>query len=274
MKRDKRIMLKSVDIPISDEGRYDVSTSLSLPERPARLNEIVVSSLINEVVSGNLAVGSSLPPEQILCEDFKVSRSVVRESVKLLEEKGLIVARQGQGTTVQPVDHWNLLDPLVLDAYIRNDRSLSIFDDLIEVRAALESQIVSRAATRLSQDQLEELHARVLELESLLEDPTNYATADVAYHDLIARFSGHLMARSILRTVQPVALANTYYGRTHRSRDDNLRSHDGHARIYEALVRRDPIEAARAVEDHILGSWEIYKRSLIESKASSSQDES
>lgn len=267
-------MLKSVDTPDSDEGRPVVSSPLSLPERPARLNEIVVSSLINEVVSGNLSVGSSLAPEQVLCEDFKVSRSVVRESVKLLEEKGLVVARQGQGTTIQPVDHWNLLDPLVLDAYIRNDRSLSIFDDLIEVRAALESQIVSRAATVLGDEQLEELHARVLELESLLEDPDNYALADVAYHDMIARFSGHLLARSILRTVQPVALANAYYGHTHKSREDNLRSHDGHAKIYEALVERDPVAAAAAVEDHILGSWATYKRSLHESKSSSGQDES
>jgi GntR family transcriptional regulator, galactonate operon transcriptional repressor len=267
-------MLNSVDTPVSDEGRNAVSTPLSIPERPARLNEIVVSSLIEAVVSGNLSVGSSLPPEQILCEDFKVSRSVIRESVKLLEEKGLVVARQGQGTTVQPVDHWSLLDPLVLDAYIRNDRSLSIFDDLMEVRAALESQIVSRAAVRLSADQLEEVHARLVGLESLLEDPDNYALADVAYHDLIARFSGHLLARSILRTVQPVALANAYYGRTHRSREDNLRSHDGHAKIYEALLKRDPIEAASAVEEHILGSWDTYKRSLHESTTSSSQDES
>jgi DNA-binding FadR family transcriptional regulator len=267
-------MLKSIDIPDSDEGRHLVSTSLSLPERPARLNEVVVSLLIDEVVSGNLSVGSSLPPEQVLCEDLKVSRSVVRESVKLLEEKGLVVARQGQGTTVQPVDNWNLLDPLVLDAYIRNDRSLSIFDDLMEVRAALESQIARRAATRLSGDQLGELHVSLLELESLLEDPTSYASADVAYHDLIARFSGHLLARSILRTVQPVALANAYYGRTHRSREDNLRSHDGHAKIYEALVNRDPVGAASAVEDHILGSWETYKRSLYESKSSTGQNES
>ena len=56
--------------------------------------------------------------------------------------------------------------------------------------------------------------------------------------------------------------------------DDNLRSHDGHAKIYEALVNRDPKEAARAVEEHILGSWEAYKLSLHESKAISSQDES
>jgi DNA-binding FadR family transcriptional regulator len=245
-----------------------------LPSRPARLNEIVVTSLIDEIVSGNLPVGSSLPPEQVLCQDFRVSRSVTRESIKLLEEKGLVVARQGQGTTVQPVENWTLLDPLVLDAYIRNDRSLTIFDDLMEVRAALESQMANRAATSLTEDQLEELHSRLLELESLLDDPRRYTDADIAYHDLIADFSGHLLGRSILRTVQPIALANAYYGRTHRSSEDNLRSHRGHATIYEALLNRDSDGAAKAVEEHILGGWETYKLSLHDSKKVSSQGES
>src|ERR1039458_10519756 len=124
---------------------------------------------MDQIIAGSLSTGFSLPPEPELCQEFKVSRAVVRESVKLLEEKGLVVARQGQGTNVQPVDQWNLLDPLVLDAYIRNDRSLTIYDDLMEVRAALESQIARRAATRLSGDQLGELHASLLELETLLE---------------------------------------------------------------------------------------------------------
>ena len=267
-------MLKAVDTSNLVEGPPTVSTLPSLPPRPARLNHLVVSSLIDEIVSGNLLVGSSLPPEQVLCQDFKVSRSVTRESVKLLEEKGLVVARQGQGTTVQPVDNWNLLDPLVLDAYIRNDRSLTIFDDLMEIRAALESQMANRAAMSLTEDQLEELHSRLLELESLLGDPSGYTAADIAYHDLIAHFSGHLLARSILRTVQPVALANAYYGRTHRSPEDNLRSHRGHETIYEALLNRDPGGAASAVEEHILGGWETYKRSLHDSQESSSQVES
>ena len=220
---------------------------------------------------GALPAGSSLPPEPVLCDDFKVSRSVIRESVKLLEEKGLVVARQGQGTTIQPVDHWSLLDPLVLDAYIRHDRSLAIFDDLMEVRAALEGQMARRAAERMSAEQLEELHSRLLELEDLLDDPLRYTDADLAYHDLIARFSGHLLARSVLRTVQPTALANAYYGRTHRTPDDNLRSHRGHASIYEQLLIGDPDGAAKAVEEHILGSWETYKRSLHESREGASQ---
>jgi len=267
-------MLRLVNISNSVEGPPTVSTLPSLPSRPARLSHLVVASLINEIVSGNLPAGSSLPPEQILCQDFKVSRSVTRESIKLLEEKGLVVARQGQGTTVQPVENWSLLDPLVLDAYIHNDRSLTIFDDLMEVRAALESQMASRAAMTLTVDQLEELHSRLLELESLLEDPSRYTDADLAYHDLIAHYSGHLLARSILRTVQPIALANAYYGRTHRSREDNMRSHHGHATIYEALLNRDGEAAAKAVEEHILGSWETYKQSLLISKTGSGQGES
>jgi len=154
--------------------------------------------------------------------------------------EGLVVARQGQGTTVQSVDQWNLLDPLVLDAYIRNDRSLTIYDDLMEVRAALEGQMARRAAMTMSESQLEELHSRLQVLESLLNDPDLYTEADIAYHDLINRYSGHLLARSILRTVQPIALANAYYGRTHRSLEDNLRSHHGHAAIYEEISNRNP----------------------------------
>ncbi|HEY4898461.1 MAG TPA: FadR/GntR family transcriptional regulator [Candidatus Nanopelagicaceae bacterium] len=242
-----------------------VTIPSSFQARPTRLSYLVISSLMDQIISGSLSTGFSLPPEPVLCQDFKVSRSVIRESVKLLEEKGLVVARQGQGTTVQPIDQWNLLDPLVLDAYIRNDQSLTIYDDLIEVRAALEGQMARRAAVTMSESQLEDLYLRLQGLESLLDDPNRYATADLAYHDLINRYSGHVLARSIIRTFQPIALVNAYYGRTHRSREDNMRSHLGHAKIYEEILMRNPEGAAKAVEDHILGSWETYKQSLLDS---------
>ena len=54
----------------------------------------------------------------------------------MLEEKGLVRVKQGQGTTVTSPEEWDLLDPVVLDAAIRNDESLEILDDLIEVRVA------------------------------------------------------------------------------------------------------------------------------------------
>jgi DNA-binding FadR family transcriptional regulator len=222
----------------------------------------VVSSLIESIASGRFPAGSPLPPEPALCQEFNVSRSVVRESVKRLEEKGLVLAKQGQGTNVLPPDRWNLLDPEVLAAFIRNDHSLTIFDDLIEVRAALEVQMARRAAIRMTEAQMQRLEAHLHKLESLLDDPDGYAKADLAFHDLIGQFSNHALARSVLKTVQPIALAHSYYGATHRTRADNLRSHRGHVGIYKALSEHDPDGAAHAVEKHILGSWAIYKRSL------------
>ena len=149
-----------------------------------------------------MAVGAAVPPEQVLCESFGVSRSVIRESLKLLEEKGLVVIRQGHGTTVLGPDRWDLLDPLVLRSVIEGDTTLAIFDDVIEVRCALETQLARHAATRLTTDQLEELQALVLRLESLMDDVGAYTRVDLEYHDAITRFAGNQLARSVLRSVQ------------------------------------------------------------------------
>jgi DNA-binding FadR family transcriptional regulator len=227
--------------------------------RPARLGEAVVASLIDRIVTGTLPVGSSLPAEPVLCQDYSVSRSVIRESLKLLEEKGLVVVKQGHGTTILPMAHWNLLDPMVLKTVIESDDSKAIFDDLIDIRAALESEMARRAATKMTDTQLDELHSHLMELGRMLDDTDGYAEGDISYHDLISRFSGHQLARSILRSVQPLALTSTYYSRTHRVPEDNIRSHRGHVAIYNQLARRDPEGAARAVKTHILSSWEIYK---------------
>ena len=71
-----------------------------------------------------------------------------------------------------------------------------------------------------------------------------------------------MLAHSILRTVQSIALANTYYGATHKTREDNLRSHRGHVAIYDQLSKGDPDPTAREVEAHMMGSWATYKRKL------------
>jgi DNA-binding FadR family transcriptional regulator len=223
------------------------------------LGEAVVASVIHRIVAGELPPGSPLPAEPVLCQDYGVSRSVIRESLKLLEEKGLLVVKQGHGTTVLPQESWNLLDPIVLRTVIHSDSTLAIFDDLIDVRAALESQMARRAAIKITDAQLDEVHSHLVELERMLDDTDGYAQGDISYHDLISRFSGHQLARSVLRSVQPLALTSPYYSRTHRVPEDNLRSHRGHVAIYKQLAKRDPEGAARAVKTHILSSWEIYK---------------
>ena len=69
------------------------------------------------IVAGRYAVGSTLPPEPLLCDELGVSRTVVREAVKSLTAKGLLVAGPKVGTRVLPSDNWNWFDPDVVAAF-------------------------------------------------------------------------------------------------------------------------------------------------------------
>ena len=119
--------------------------------------------------------------------------------------------------------------------------------------------MAQRTAVKITDAQLAELRSQIVSLEGMLNDLDGYTEGDLYYHDTISRFSGHQLARSILRSVQPLALSSTYYSRTHSVREDNVRSHRGHVEIYEQLEKRDPEGAGRAVNEHILGSWAIYR---------------
>ena len=132
------------------------SDNFALPprRRAERLSVAVVSELVELIVTGQLAENELLPPEGPLSEHFGVSRTVVRESVKRLEEKGLVIVTQGRGTQVARSGSWNMLDPLVLSALIDNDESLGILDELTIVRGNLESAMAGATAARRTAEEL------------------------------------------------------------------------------------------------------------------------
>jgi DNA-binding FadR family transcriptional regulator len=229
------------------------------PQRPARLAIPVVAALVDQIVGGALAPRSSLPPEAALCTSFGVSRTVVREAIKVLEEKGLARARQGQGTTITEPDEWNLLDPVVLEATIRHDETMRILDDLVEVRVALESDMVRTAAQRMTSAELDELAGILDELDSQRRHPDLYQDTDTRFHDLIMRCSANRLARSIIRTIHPHARASSRYNPP--ADDEDIRqSHLGHVAIYDNLARHDADGAAAAMAKHILGTWTLRKQ--------------
>src|SRR5208283_6218941 len=156
---------------------FEALASGTASRRPARLGTAVLATLVETIVSGELPPESPLPTESTLCDAFGVSRTVIRESLKLLEAKGLVRVRQGQGTTVEPTEQWDLLDPLVLDTAIRCDGTFEILDDVIDVRVGLESQMTRRAAILMTDAQLRELHDALVALEKLLDQPERYQKA-------------------------------------------------------------------------------------------------
>lgn len=230
----------------------------SLTSRPGRLSAVVIKLLVDEIVSGGYPAGSLLPPEPVLCQSFDVSRSVVREAVKVLEEKGLARVRQGHGTTITSPDEWNLLDPVVLAATIHADETMQTLDQLVDVRVALESDMARTASRSMTADELVQLATLLEELRTRLKDAERYLEIDTRYHDFIMSCSGNRLGRSIIRAIHPHARASSLYNP--RADDEDIRrAHVGHVAIYERLLGRDADGAAAAMQEHIRGTWTLRK---------------
>ncbi|MEV0354395.1 FadR/GntR family transcriptional regulator [Nonomuraea sp. NPDC050680] len=218
----------------------------------------MTAELVERIVRGVHPPGTSLPTEPALCEAFSVSRTVVREAVKVLQEKGLVQVRQGAGTMITPPAMWNMLDELVLAATIAEDESLAILDDLVVTRRVLESDMANVAARVGGPDTVERLRALVDRMDELVDDHVAYADSDRAFHDTIMRASGNRIARGVVRSLESqVVNSARYLGRTDRALC--VASNLGHRRIYERIAACDPAGAAEAMFNHITDAWLVRR---------------
>jgi DNA-binding FadR family transcriptional regulator len=96
------------------------------------------------VVAGRYAIGASIPAEPILGEELGVSRTVVREAIKSLAAKGLIVTGPKVGTRVLPKDKWNWFDPDVITWQARAGLTPEFLRDLQDLRRVVEPAALSR----------------------------------------------------------------------------------------------------------------------------------
>jgi DNA-binding FadR family transcriptional regulator len=226
--------------------------------RPANLATAVTAELVERIVRGIHPSGSPLPPEPVLCETFSVSRTVVREAVKILQEKGLVQVRQGTGTMVTPPAMWNMLDELVLGASIAEDESLAILDDLVVTRRVLESDMANVAARLADDETIDQLRHLVDRMDELVDDTTSYHEHDRTFHDTVMQASGNPIARAVVRALES-QVVNTarYMGRTERALC--VASNRGHRRIYERIAAHDPAGAAEAMFTHITEAWVVRR---------------
>ena len=229
------------------------------PKRPARLGTAVVDVLLDRIVSGELEPGTLLPTEPRLCEVFSVSRTVIREAFKILEQKGLVRVKQGQGTRVALPDEWNLLDPMVLGASVRHDKDLRILDDLVDVRQVLESQMARRAALQATASDHAEMKRLLDRMAVEVVAPDRHMVTDLEFHDVIMRASRNRLGRAVVRTIHSEARASDRYN-GYPQRAGCEASDVGHREIYDRIVAADPEGAARAMSEHIVGSWFARRR--------------
>lgn len=224
------------------------------PKRPARMALAVTEDIVDRLVSGEFEAGAALPKEAELCDHYEASRTVIREAVQSVEAMRLVRAQPGLGTLVRPFDEWDLVNPTVLAATIRHDAQLAILEDLVDMRRALESQMAAHAAARASDEQLRAIADACERGIASVAEPSDHLRADLEFHDAVMRASGNRLSRVATHNLFEEALRSLRYlpDSTH---DDLLRSNAGHEAIVDRITARDPEGAARAMNDHIVGSW-------------------
>lgn len=218
------------------------------------LGVAVVEDLVDAIVSGKLAPGDSLPPEGPLSEQFGVSRTVIRESVKRVEEKGLVTIARGRGTQVRPMSSWNILDRVVLTSLIKHDETLGILDELSTVRAQLESVMAAEAARARTAEQLEQLNRAMERMRETVDDEAAFRAADVVFHETVMALSGNRLAESIARILMERASESWRYHGVDTADAFSL-TLDEHEAVRAAIAEQDADRAQEAMRCHVNDAW-------------------
>jgi GntR family galactonate operon transcriptional repressor len=182
-----------------------VTRTLTYPRRG--LHGEVVHLIGLRIMSGELKPGDPLPPEDELISDLAVSRTVLREAVRVLAAKGLVDARPKIGTRVRARADWNILDPDVLSWRAEAANDSTLYEETTEVRLAIEPLAARLAATRATEDETSGIAEAYTAMEDGVDDQVAYLAADLRFHDRILAAShnellGHLgvILRAVLRT--------------------------------------------------------------------------
>ncbi|MET7611314.1 FadR/GntR family transcriptional regulator [Streptomyces seoulensis] len=154
----------------------------------------LVQQLGQMIVSGDLGADRPLVPEEI-GQRFEVSRTVVRESLRVLEAKGLVSARPNVGTRVRPVSDWNLLDPDIIEWRAFGPQRDDQRRELNELRWTIEPLAARLAAGHGRED----VQQRLVDLVEIMShalaqgDALTFSRADAEFHGLLIQVAGNRM---------------------------------------------------------------------------------
>jgi DNA-binding FadR family transcriptional regulator len=218
-------------------------------QRHSNLSHRVALELGRAIVSGNIKPGNPVPTEADLSKKFGVSRTAVREAVKMLSAKGLIASKPRQGIRVLPEESWNIFDPDLLQWSLESGLTREVLLEFFEMRRAIEPEAAALAAIHASDERLQSVAAALEAMRAAMGDPDSARDADVGFHIAILYATGnryYVRMRDFIRTALDVSIRFTTGPEA--DFDHVLVSHET---VYRAIAKRQPERAHRAMRQLI-----------------------
>jgi GntR family transcriptional repressor for pyruvate dehydrogenase complex len=220
--------------------------------------EQIVKQIQHAIRDGQIAPGERLPTERELADQFGVSRSVVREAIKVLGTMGLVESRQGSGSYVQNSTIKTISRAFVLSV----SPDAESVEKLFEFRQVLETEAARLAAIRATPEQIqaiEETLARMNQRENL--DAWHlFAEVDTPFHILISEACGNPYLQVAIASVRDMQQDIVRIFSERAGSVEEAMKH--HHQIVEAIRHRAPDDAAASMANHIQYTASVVQRHI------------
>jgi GntR family transcriptional regulator, transcriptional repressor for pyruvate dehydrogenase complex len=221
--------------------------------RSSALPEKIAQDLMRRILANEFAGVGLLPSERSLQESYGVSRTVVREAIKLLAARGLVTIGSGQSAVVST----NLTAPAIDALLLALHRSSVRLEDLLNTRLMLEPQIAALAAQHATPLQVRRLYDLTREMAALAQadQPTRAASSsydiNARFHTLLAQASQNPVLEILIEVLVGIVWREQNTVDIEQPIENHSRTAAQHERIVRAVEARDAEEARQAMYEHL-----------------------
>ncbi len=206
--------------------------------KPKRLYEEIVQQIQELIRQGTLKPGNRLPSERALAEQFRVSRSSLREAIRALELQSIVVCRPGAGTFVST----SAISSLESSIISRITEGPSTLRDILELRCLLEPQIAALGAERATVDNVRRMAESLQQEERQIAQGETGIVGDTAFHLAIAQATQNSVLEQMFTIIADILHEPRI--QSPKSIGHPERSLESHRQILQMILQRD-IEGAR-----------------------------
>lgn len=228
--------------------------------RVPKASDVLADHLRRQILDGEMSPGEMLPAERLLAEQSRLSRTSVREALRILEIEGLVATRPGRngGTVVRRPDERAVAHSL--DVFIRG-RGVRLHD-VLEAREKIEPICAELAAANRSDDELDRLREITGAVEGVRDDVPAFLSANVDWHLEVARASGNELLAAFMLAISNAVRAATDIEdfNSEAVRDGALKAH---RRVLAAIEKQDPPKAREAMHRHVHAYREQVKEAGV-----------
>ena len=222
-------------------------------KRQATLSNQVAEQIQQLILSHDLKPGDRLPTERELGETFKVSRTVIREAIRTLEARGLVVSRTGSGTYVRALQGKDVASSLGM--FINSQRKPFSLDALMEIRRVLEIEMVKLAAQRATKENIKQLESNLEMMCQTVDDVDEFSKWDLEFHLVLADACGNQLFGIILEPLTESLFELIWTGTTTPGAAQEACQY--HRDILDRLKKKDSKGAVKVMRAHLDQAYRV-----------------